>query len=112
MIDYEKQCADEKQYALGLANRLLDLPYADPDGDLCVLSRQLIRRTEEADKLREALKNSAETMRVWHNMDFMTGSRNKNNAAIGELAQSTWVIYWNNAPEMQAFREIFGDLKS
>lgn len=32
--------------ALMLANRVLDKPYIDPDGDICMLARQLLRQTE------------------------------------------------------------------
>jgi hypothetical protein len=35
--------ASEKQRAIALADRLLDEPNADPDDDLRVLSRQLLR---------------------------------------------------------------------
>jgi hypothetical protein len=37
----------EEEEAVILANRLLEIPYADPDDDLRVLSRQLLRRHEE-----------------------------------------------------------------
>lgn len=46
---------DERSQALALANRLLDEPMADPDDALRMLSRQLIRRHEEIDRLRKAL---------------------------------------------------------
>lgn len=39
----------EIEEALVLANRILDRPNADPDDDLAVLSRQLIRVTESRD---------------------------------------------------------------
>lgn len=32
--------------ALKLANRVLDKPYIDPDGDICVLARQFLRAYE------------------------------------------------------------------
>ena len=38
---------DERAQAIALANRLLDQPYSDPDDDLRMLSRQLLRLTEE-----------------------------------------------------------------
>lgn len=41
---------DERVAALALANKLLDEPYADPDDDLRMLSRQLIRLEEMAEK--------------------------------------------------------------
>lgn len=43
----------EHDRAIRLANRILDRPYADPDDDLAVLSRQLIRYTEEVSQLRK-----------------------------------------------------------
>ncbi len=46
---------DERVSALELANRLLDEPNADPDDDLRVLARQLLRRTEENVRLQERI---------------------------------------------------------
>jgi hypothetical protein len=40
---------DERSQAIDIANRILDEPLCDPDDDLRVLSRQLIRRSEELD---------------------------------------------------------------
>ena len=40
----------EPEEALALANRVLDRHGLDPDGELCVLARQLIRRTEQLAK--------------------------------------------------------------
>lgn len=36
----------EREQAIGLATRVLDRPSADPDDDLAVLARQLLRRDE------------------------------------------------------------------
>lgn len=36
----------EKDDAVKLANRVLDKPYIDPDGDICLLSRQFLRAIE------------------------------------------------------------------
>jgi hypothetical protein len=36
----------EKDSVLILANKILDRPFGDPDDDLAVLSRQLLRREE------------------------------------------------------------------
>lgn len=41
--------------AVGLANRLLDEPNADPDDDLRLLSRQLLRRQEVVQRLQDTL---------------------------------------------------------
>lgn len=41
--------------ALYLANRLLDEPNADPDDDLRLLSRQLLRRQEEVERLNKVI---------------------------------------------------------
>ncbi len=49
----------EKSDALKLAERLLDEPYCDPDDDLRVLSRQLLRRQEVVERVEKRL---AETM--------------------------------------------------
>ena len=42
---------DERDEAVVLANHLLDQPLCDPDDDLRVLSRQLLRRHEEIEHL-------------------------------------------------------------
>ena len=36
----------EKKHAIELANRVLDRPWGDPDDDLAVLARQLLRALE------------------------------------------------------------------
>lgn len=41
--------------AIELANRLLDEPYVDPDDDLRMLARQLLRRQEAVEKLENRL---------------------------------------------------------
>ena len=45
----------ERQEADALAERLLDVPNADPDDDLRVLSRQLLRRREVIERLEKDL---------------------------------------------------------
>jgi hypothetical protein len=40
--------SNERTHAIALANRLLDEPNCDPDDDLRVLSRQLLRAVETA----------------------------------------------------------------
>lgn len=42
----ERIVFDEKKAALKIANYILDIPYADPDGDYAVLARQFIRLEE------------------------------------------------------------------
>ena len=37
---------DEAEQAFILANRVLDKPYIDPDGDICLLARQYLRSRE------------------------------------------------------------------
>jgi len=44
--------SNERATAVTLADHLLDEPYADPDDDLRVLSRQLLRRHEEIEGLK------------------------------------------------------------
>lgn len=46
----------ERISAIALANRLMDEPNCDPDDDLRVLSRQLLRRSEEIERLRAGLQ--------------------------------------------------------
>jgi hypothetical protein len=64
---------DERSQAIELANRLLDEPNCDPDDDLRVLSRWLLRRHETADNHRQTLLGIADMdpategdrMRLW-----------------------------------------------
>ena len=44
----------EKEQAILLANKVLDRPYADPDDDLALLSRQFLRSLEREEKFRHA----------------------------------------------------------
>jgi hypothetical protein len=53
----------ERTDADKLANRLLDEPNADPDDDLRMLSRQLLRRNEVIDKLKKALVDQQDPTR-------------------------------------------------
>ena len=46
----------EQKDAIKLANRILERPYADPDDDLAVLARQLLRSREIIDKQEKALQ--------------------------------------------------------
>jgi hypothetical protein len=48
---------DEQVEAVLTANALLDIPYADPDDDLRMLSRQLLRRHEELARLTAAMRD-------------------------------------------------------
>jgi hypothetical protein len=69
----ESQSTDERTQALALANRLLDEPNVDPDDDLRMLSRWLIRRHETAENHRQTLIGIAQMdpetegnrMRLW-----------------------------------------------
>lgn len=45
--------------ALKLADKLLDVPLADPDDDIRVLSRQLLRQQERVVQLKAALRDIA-----------------------------------------------------
>jgi len=52
----------ERTDSLRLARKLLDEPNCDPDDDLRVLSRQLLRRVEVVDKLEKHLAASHDPM--------------------------------------------------
>ena len=55
----------ELQQAIALANKLLDEPGCDPDDDLRVLSRQLLRKVEVLQRIEIALGSiRAETERL------------------------------------------------
>lgn len=49
---------NELHKALGLANRLLDTPLADPDDDLRLLSRHLVRQFESHERYKKALQTA------------------------------------------------------
>lgn len=51
---------DERQQAAAIADRLLDVPYADPDDDVRVLCRQFERSQEELVRLRAGLTRIGE----------------------------------------------------
>ena len=50
--------ANELDEALSLANHYLDKPYVDPDDDLSVVSRHLIRQYETAERYKKALQTA------------------------------------------------------
>jgi hypothetical protein len=41
----------EKEQSIRLAKRILEHPNLDPDSDICVLARQLLRREERLQKI-------------------------------------------------------------
>lgn len=43
----------ERDDAIRLANAVLDKPYVDPDGDICMLARQFLREIERGAAVRE-----------------------------------------------------------
>ena len=45
----------ERDDAIKLANRILDKPHIDPDGDICLLARQFLREVEQLDYLRRTI---------------------------------------------------------
>lgn len=60
---------DERAEAMVLANRLLDQPWADPDDDLRVLARQLLRREERVAMVEALLRkwmSETPTPPQWH----------------------------------------------
>lgn len=67
--------------AINLANKLLDAPYVDPDDDLRVLSRQLLRSQERLENLSTSLieklegdtKRSAPFLTVEENIAWLEG---------------------------------------
>lgn len=62
----------EQEEAVMAANALLDVPYADPDDDLRMLSRQLLRRHEELAQLQahnKALRGALRENRLGVGMD-------------------------------------------
>lgn len=44
----ETDGSPERAQAIALAHRVLDKPYIDPDGDICLLARQFLREIERA----------------------------------------------------------------
>lgn len=56
----DSQTTNERAQAAAIADRWLDEPFADPDGDMCVVARQFERSQEELKRLRSLLKRVAE----------------------------------------------------
>lgn len=46
----EERMTDELALALVIADRILDRPFADPDDDLAILARQIMRMQGRADR--------------------------------------------------------------
>lgn len=44
--------ATEREQALAIATAILDRTFGDPDGDIMVLARQMLRAQEEIDRLK------------------------------------------------------------
>jgi hypothetical protein len=53
----------ENESAVKLANLILDRPNGDPDDDLAVLSRQLLRALERAESLESQLREAHEALK-------------------------------------------------
>ncbi len=49
---------NEKESSVDLAKHVLDRHYLDPDEDLCVLARQLLRREERLQKIADIASGS------------------------------------------------------
>jgi len=56
--------SNERAQAAAIAERFLDEPYADPDGDQCVLARQFNRSQEEIARLRADITHRDELERL------------------------------------------------
>jgi len=48
---------DEKKQAIFVANKYLDHPFLDPDGDECTLARQFLRAIEREEKNNMAMQS-------------------------------------------------------
>lgn len=53
---YGPRAIPEREYAVGLANKVLSRRSGDPDDDLAVLARQLLRALERIDTLNAVLR--------------------------------------------------------
>ena len=47
----------ERELALAIANAILDRTYEDPDSDIAVLARQMLRAQEEIDRMKRKEKH-------------------------------------------------------
>jgi hypothetical protein len=56
----------EKDSVIILANKILDRPWGDPDDDLAVLSRQLLRREERLQKIAAIAEGSTTANSLSH----------------------------------------------
>lgn len=70
----------EREEAIRLANRVLDKPHIDPDGDVCMLARQFLREIER----REA--GISEKVALWMiERGYATGHGDRVEDMLGEL---------------------------
>lgn len=72
MTKAAKHTPTERDDAVRLANTILDKPFIDPDGDICMLARQFLRATEALgsqerliETLTAALEPFAEVASEW-----------------------------------------------
>jgi len=49
----------EKEQSVLLAKRFLEHPHLDPDSDICVLARQLLRREERLQKIEKIARGES-----------------------------------------------------
>lgn len=52
----------ERKEAISLANRVLDKPYIDPDGDISLLARMFLREIDWAEHYRQHLARSIDAI--------------------------------------------------
>ena len=56
----------EKETSVDLAKRVLDRHYLDPDEDVCILARQLLRREERLQKIVDIASGSTSANSLPH----------------------------------------------
>lgn len=82
----------ERKDALWKADRALDRPYADPDDDLAVVSRQLLRSAEEIDKLRAELDNYKWAHDAWQELARAWFGKEANVTEYGDSLQARLLV--------------------
>jgi hypothetical protein len=77
-----------------LANRILERPYGDPDDDLAMLSRQLLRADERVAIMRAALEELA----------YLGHGNILGNSQGNEIAQRAYAKCFGKLPDVKEVR--------
>ena len=109
MGDTVSSLQDERDFSIALANRILDRPSGDPDDDLAVLSRQLLRKTGALIAANTRIAELEETITSRESMlDRLNASNDNQLRRIDELEQEARDAANRNVARMGEFEHLLG----